>query len=95
MFLENLQRMHHRKELMNLIRTPMNGSTSRLGQKLLANKYQIFILHPENEDRALLFLKYLIFLHQKDTYYQSKELHELFEAPQEELLLWRNQSMKK
>ena len=73
----------------------MNGSTSRLGQKLLANKYQIFILHPENEDRALLFLKYLIFLHQKDTYYQSKELHELFEAPQKELLLWRNQSMKK
>ena len=72
----------------------MNGSTSRLGQKLLANKYQIFILHPENEDRALLFLKYLIFLHQKDTYYQSKELHELFEAPQKELLLWRNQSMK-
>ena len=72
----------------------MNGSTSRLGQKLLANKYQIFILHPENEYRALLFLKYLIFLHQKDTYYQSKELHELFEAPQKELLLWRNQSMK-
>ena len=46
--LENLQRMHHLKEPMNLIRTPMNGSTSKLGRKLLANKYQIFILHPES-----------------------------------------------
>ena len=36
------------KEPMNLIRTPMNGSTSKLGRKLLANKYQIFILHPES-----------------------------------------------